>query len=123
MKEYKIFQHPQGTIEAVKQGWSWPAFFFGCIWALVKKMTGLGIGVLAAFIVLGAISASAGGDAEQAIDGLTSLGGFVLAIVFGVNGNAWREKNLTARGFAYKTTVQAATPEGATALYPQKSAV
>lgn len=123
MKEYKIFQHPQGSIEAVKQGWSWPAFFFGFIWALVKKMTGLGIGVLVAFVALGVISAAAGGEAEQAIDGLSSLGGLILSVAFGVNGNAWREKNLAARGFAYKTTVQAATPEGATALYPQKSAV
>ena len=38
MKQYKIFKHPLGKIEAVKQGWSWPAFFFNWIWALVKKM-------------------------------------------------------------------------------------
>ena len=37
MKTYKIFKNPTGQYEAVKQGWSWPAFFFGGIWACVKK--------------------------------------------------------------------------------------
>lgn len=37
MKTYKIFKNPTGQYEAVKQGWSWPAFLFGGIWACVKK--------------------------------------------------------------------------------------
>ena len=37
MKQYKIFENSLGTIEIVKQGWSWPAFFFGFIWAFTKK--------------------------------------------------------------------------------------
>lgn len=40
MKHYKIYEHPAGRIEAVKQGWSWPAFFFVPTWALFKKMWG-----------------------------------------------------------------------------------
>ncbi len=36
MKQYKIYEHPAGAIEAVKLGWSWPAFFFVSIWALFK---------------------------------------------------------------------------------------
>ena len=42
MKTYKIFKNPTGQYEAVKQGWSWPAFFFGGIWACVKKNMGFG---------------------------------------------------------------------------------
>ncbi len=38
MKQYKIFKHPNGETEAVKQSWSWPAFFFTWIWALIKKL-------------------------------------------------------------------------------------
>ncbi len=38
MKEFKIFEYPEGSNEAVKQGWSWPGFFFGPIWAMAKKM-------------------------------------------------------------------------------------
>ena len=28
MKQYTVFQHPTSGYEAVKNGWSWPAFFF-----------------------------------------------------------------------------------------------
>ena len=52
MKTYKIFKNPTGQYEAVKQGWSWPAFFFAGIWACVKKMWGLGIGIIIVFIIL-----------------------------------------------------------------------
>jgi len=38
MKQYKIFVNPQGTCEAVKQGWSWPAFLFTWVWGIFKKM-------------------------------------------------------------------------------------
>ena len=43
MKEYKVFKHPIGKIETVKQGWSWPAFFFNWIWALIKRMWGIAV--------------------------------------------------------------------------------
>jgi hypothetical protein len=48
MKTFKIYEPPTGECEAVKQGWSWPAFFFGPIWALVKTLWGLGVGFLMA---------------------------------------------------------------------------
>ena len=51
MKTFKIYEHPAGNREAVKQGWSWPGFFFGPIWAFVKKMWGLG-GVLLLVVII-----------------------------------------------------------------------
>ena len=37
----------------VKIGWPWPGFFFTWIWALVKKLWGIGFGVFAvAFVVM-----------------------------------------------------------------------
>ena len=56
MKLYKIFKNPMNQYEAVKQGWSWPAFFFGAIWACVKKMWGLGIGIFVTFVVLNVLA-------------------------------------------------------------------
>lgn len=116
MREFRIYANPQGSYKAVKQGWSWPAFFFGFIWALVKKMWVLGFGLIVLFFGLGFIGGFAGGDVEQAMNVITSLGSIVVAIVFGVNGNRWREKNLTSRGFECKDTVTAANGEGAIAL-------
>jgi len=42
---------------------------------------------------------------------------FVVKIVFGGNGNLWREKNLISRGYEQVHTVTAATSEEAVALY------
>ena len=115
MNQYKIFKHPSGVCEAVKQGWSWPAFFFGVVWAMVKKMWALGLGVLLAFVLLGIVSGVAAGASGS--DALFNVVNLIAAIVFGMNGNQWREKNLVARGFEHMDTVTAGNPEGATALY------
>lgn len=127
MKQYKVFRHPSGTSEAVKQGWSWPAFFFIFIWAMVKKMWGLGVGVLIGSLVLEFILntavGTAGGGADGIVGGveggklLPSIVSFVVNVILGVNGNSWREKNLVSRGFEHMDTVTAANPEGAMALY------
>ena len=115
MKQYKIFKHPSGNSEAVKQGWSWPAFFFSFIWAMVKKQWALGFAVLVGFFVLGfIIGAVGGGDSSDAIINVIAL---IINIVFGINGNSWREKNLISRGYEQADTVTAANPEGAVALF------
>ena len=115
MKQYKVFKHPAGAIEAVKQGWSWPGFLFDCIWALVKRMWGLGIGVFIGAVILAMIFISIFG--EQSGEGLYYLCGFIAKLTFGANGNSWREKNLASRGFEHVDTVSASNPEGAIALY------
>ena len=113
MKQYKVYANPQGNYEAVKQGWSWPAFFFSFIWAMIKKMWGLGVGVLIALPVLGFIIGISGvSGAESLINAVVIM----IKIMFGINGNKWREDNLSTRGYEYKETVAAANPEGAIAL-------
>ena len=55
MKSYRIFKHPAGHIEAVKQGWSWPGLFFTFIWAFIKRLWAVGGVVLAVAFVVGAM--------------------------------------------------------------------
>ena len=112
MKQYKVFKHPAGTSEAVKQGWSWPAFFFSFIWAMVKKQWALGVGVFIGAIVFGFIVGIVGGS-----DAIINIFSIILNIVFGINGNSWREKNLISRGYELVDTVTAANKDGAIALY------
>ena len=38
MANYKIYYHDAFKTEAIKDTWSWPAFFFTWIWAFVKGM-------------------------------------------------------------------------------------
>jgi hypothetical protein len=40
MKTFKVFRHPTLGFQAVKEGFSWPGFFFGPIWAFAKKLWG-----------------------------------------------------------------------------------
>jgi hypothetical protein len=115
MKQYKIFKHPSGAIEAVKQGWSWPAFFAGILWAMVKRMWDIGIGVFLAFLVVGFIVGATAG--EQGGDAIINGLGVTANLIFSVHGNSWREKNLFSRGFIQKQTVSATSPKAAIALY------
>lgn len=115
MKQYKIFKHPGGASEAVKQGWSWPAFFFSSVWALTKRMWLLGGCCLVSLFVFGVgLGASGGGEDADLLINVVSI---VINVIFGLNGNSWREKNLLSRGFEQVDTVSAANPEGAVALF------
>lgn len=117
MKQYKVFDHPTGKIEIVKQGWSWPGFFFTAIWAFFNRMWLIGGVVFAAFFVGTVLGEIAGGETEQDIDLIIDIAILILPIVFGVKGNSWREKNLQGRGYEYRTTVTVANPKGALAIY------
>lgn len=121
MKTYKIFVNTQGTSEAVKQGWSWPGFFFNIIWALVKRMWVLGailmILTFALGFVEGTIEVSSGKEAASGISAITSILNLVVAVIFGVNGNRWREKNLLSRDYKYQDRVDAQNPEAAIASW------
>ena len=121
MKTYRIFANPKENHDAVKQGWSWPGFFFNIIWALIKKMWALGIGLLVLFFALGAIEGaievSSGKEAALGMSVFSSILNFIIVIIFGVNGNKWREKKLISRGYDYQDTVNAENPEAAIALW------
>jgi hypothetical protein len=97
MKKYKVFRHPSGSTEAVKQGWSWPASLFSFFWAPFKRLWVLGVGGLFATVALGYIAAAVT-NASQAAS-VMNLVLTVLGVVFGVKGNAWREANLVRRGY------------------------
>jgi hypothetical protein len=97
MKNYKIFTHPDGSTEAVKQGWSWPAFFFSCFWAIAKKMWLTGITLFVFSLLLGAII----GNMEMGPRGDTIINiiSIAISIIFGLKGNDWRESLLYSQGY------------------------
>ena len=117
MKTYKVYVSSGGQSEAVKQGWSWPAFFFGPIWALIKKLWLPGIGFLLLFIGLGSVEGylqiSRGKETAEQFNILTSLIGIGVSITFGLKGNRWRESNLESRRFRLQDTVNAESPDAA----------
>lgn len=111
MKTYKVFTHPSGSTQAVKTGWSWPAFFVPHFWALFKRLWGLALGASLVLVAVAFISEDV--DANQ-IGPLLILAGaeFAVRIIFGANGNSWREVNLISRGFTETNVVTVGAAEG-----------
>lgn len=121
MAQYRIFKHPVGKIEAVKQGWSWPAMFFTFIWAFVKGLWQVGASVLVLAMLMG-LFLNEWVDLSLA-NTIANIVGIIIALVLGVRGNIWREQNLLSRGFEHVDSIRAPNPELAIASYlsPQPS--
>ena len=109
MKTYNIYKDSSGQVEAVKQGWSWPGFFFTAIWCIVKGLYGLGAGLLIAFVIARIMSAE-----SEVLSGLTSLAGLGVSIWIGVSGNEMRGKKLQEKEYyEFVSTLDALSPEDA----------
>ena len=116
MNMYKIFRSPLGKMEAVKQGFSWPGFFFVGIWMLVKGMwsyAGILIACLFAFFFVVAMS----GIDEVTFSAIQSMVNLGLGFYCGFKGNELREKYMLEHGFEYKDTVTAPNSDMALAIY------
>jgi hypothetical protein len=61
MHTYRILRHLSGTLEAVKDGFSWPAFFFGFIWACSKRLWGPAVLLFLIFFFITGASLRHGG--------------------------------------------------------------
>jgi len=119
MKEFRIYAHPGGDVEAVKTGWSWPGFFFTCLWALIKRLWAIGAAVAVGLVVLAMVTAP---PPEQAGEGPNViLIGVTLAVsaIFGQFGNSWLEGDLRERDYIYRKTVRGRNREEAVATYKQ----
>lgn len=125
MKNYNVYKHADGKVEAVKQGWSWPGFLFGAIWALVKKLWSVAAILIGIAVLINIISVmmmpssydyyeqSSSAAAFGLFGNLLQLG---IAIFLGVKGNSLREANLTKRGYAFVANINANNPDEAISL-------
>jgi len=98
--------------ELVKEGFSWPAFFFGIAWALYHRLW-----LPAAALI--AISAVLGAALEEFNLGsvAASLTFFALAVLVGLMGNDWRRAALHRRGYGEDGVVTASDMETALRRY------
>ena len=121
MKQFNIYENPSEMKEAVKQGWSWPGFSFNWIWCFVKKMPGLGSGLIGAFFGMGILSVILEESGAYGLSILIDIALFGISIWVGINGNEKRQENLMSRGYELKSTVNASNPEGAIAMYMKEN--
>lgn len=115
MKQFDVYKHPTQGFLTVKQGFAWPAFFFGAIWAFVKKMWGLGLlllGISWLLSMIGEVFRQEGSEGGALVMLLALL---AFKILIGMKGNDWRRAHLEKRGFDKLGAVQAATSDAAVA--------
>lgn len=117
MNRYRVYKHPIGTIEAVKQGWSWPAFFLNSFWAIYKKMWVWGFGAL----IIGILSYALFGSSVSVVS-FADVISLITGFIFGTSGNDWLCQNLESRGFDYMETVLASTPDAAIGIHLRNEA-
>lgn len=98
--------------EAVKEGFSWPAFILSVFWALWHRLWLAALIFFAANLALGVVLALTEADALSAA--AASLG---LAALIGWAANDLRRASLSARGFAERAPVIAPTGETAILRY------
>jgi hypothetical protein len=102
--------HPRKGLVLVKRGFSWPAFFFGALWAAAKRMWvpvffALSVPDFGIWFIVGYAQARRAGD--------LLLVGLLLSLAYawarGHFGNRWLEASLRRRG--YKETALELEPE------------
>jgi hypothetical protein len=110
------YWHPAHGYENVKSGFSWPAFFLGPIWAIVKRLWW----IAAAMMVIDAALWFASGYAAARRDGAIALLYLVLVVIYAVLrgrwGNGWRRARLMRRGYRPMSDGQDSARGGSDAL-------
>jgi hypothetical protein len=101
---FDVFEDASGRREAVKRGFSWPAFFFTFGWALVKRMWLIGLGTLGLAAIVG-FSPALSQFQQQAL-GDSGLG-LLSCVLFGFMGNKWRREQLVEQGWRHVAVVRA----------------
>ena len=113
MKIFKIYKLPSGDIKTVKDGWSWPGFFFVPLWAIYHRLWKVIFFTLGIAVFLGVVFAFLNIDPTNLELSLDLIAKFI----FGFFGNTWRESLLENKGFQYQESIEAKSPAQAYDVY------
>ena len=114
MKTYYVLTHAEKESKAIKDGFSWPAFFFPIPWALMKGLFGVAFMLFLTWVVLFSISYGIMVIAPEASSWLSLI--FLLAkIVAGNLANDWLKEKLCESGYVLERKVEAKRPSQAIA--------
>ena len=127
MRSFNVYEKNDGTCKAVKNGWSWPAFFFGSIWAIFTQLWLIGLLLLPVELLLqilmniiGEIQRNASGsyaETTEIIVGVVALIAMSIRIIFGVYGNAWKRKRLEKSNYRLVKSLEASSKDNAVSLF------
>ena len=122
MKRFDVYRHPDkkgGTrgrttfwgsreIEVIKNGFSWPGFFFGPVWALAKRLYPHAAVLIVIYVAL---------IAAPLHDWIAISSEIAVRVLVGLMGNDWRRRELARHGFRLEETVECATDGEALASF------
>ena len=113
MAKYKVYKHMVSGYEAIKNGISWPGFFFIWAWAFLKKLWihGLLLLVAGSLISFFGFLLAQRGDDSSVITGLVLL--LLPNIITGILGNFWLRKSMLQKGYVLVATAKAKSPDDA----------
>ena len=114
-RTFQVFRHPTLGCEAVKRGFSWPAFVLGCFWAFAQRLWGVALAFLGLLMGLATLQGVYEVEGRHAAAWLMIALQIGLFVLFGVRGNAWRAASLCRRGYALAGAVEVRTADEAVA--------
>lgn len=131
MRSFNVYERNDGKFKAVKNGWSWPAFFFGSLWALCAQLWLIGLLLLPVELLLQILMSAteniqrgaSGSYAEttSAIGGVIALLALSIRIIFGSYGNSWNRNRLEKSGYKLSQKLDARSKENAISLAKGKA--
>jgi hypothetical protein len=113
MIRFDVYAHPQSGYEAVKRGFSWPAFLFGIFWAFHKRLWWAAGLYLLFMIALGVSSAE---EEPGSLTAFYDFVGFGISLFVGASGNGWRRQALEQWGYRHIDEIEASSPKAAVKL-------
>ena len=117
MRTFDIYSHPSFGVDVVKQGFSWPAFFFGWIWALTKDLSFPVAGLLAGSIFF--LGFQMWFEQNHPLVSLQfGVGGIAFQVWVGRNGNDWRRRNLRKNNYTFVASETDRSAKAVRAAHP-----
>ena len=99
MQRYIVYTRSEPQSVSIKNGFSWPAFFFGPFWAFSKGLVGLGFGLLVLGILLAGLRRSLPPGSPTVLVFALQIAPLIVGIVMGFEGNRMLRRDLEMRGF------------------------
>ena len=107
MKRFRVYYHPAHGHEAVKQGFSWPALFFGVFWALFKRLWNVAAILFAIQLILHMLDLQVQHSDSLPMALLILVGSLTIWLLPAFKGNHWREKVLLRKGYSLVSELDA----------------
>ncbi len=109
---YSIYKNEEGTIKAVKQGFTWAGWLYGWFWCFFKKMYlhGIVFFIINFIIVVFFVRGNNWGILLQ----------FLLMEWIGFNGNKYLREKLSQSGFEYVDDILANNSKSAISIFMER---